>query len=555
MRAAAWRRGNGQWGCGVLVEDLERVLEALAPRELAEPWDNTGLLVGRRGSEVRRVLVALDLSEDVLVEAVTGGFQAVVTHHPLLFRPLSRITDRERTGVLVTQLIAADIALFACHTNLDGAAGGLCDLAAGEFGLVRTWPLVRPDAGWKKLVGFVPEDALDRVSAAVFAAGAGRIGAYSECAFRVGGEGSFTPGIGAKPFTGTVDRRERTPEVRWETVVPASRVATVVQAFLAAHPYEEPAFDLYPLENVLSSGGQGRVGSALVPLPLVSLAETVAEMLDLSEVTYSGDPDRLVDTVAVVTGSGAGLMEAAAAAGAGAFITGDVRYHDADRASDLGLSLVVAPHGELETWALRRWVPALREALAGQEVEVQFARASTAAWSTAHRAAGTDAGDGALRLFDLGRAEGTSTAAEPAGPESEEDLQVYTLRIDGGSRGNPGPSAIGVVLEDEDGVVVEEIGDRIGHATNNVAEYQALITGLETALDRGVRRLRILSDSLLLVRQMRQEFKVKNLQLKELWMQASALVRRFDRVEIKHVPREENAAADLLVNRALDGLL
>ena len=191
----------------------------------------------------------------------------------------------------------------------------------------------------------------------------------------------------------------------------------------------------------------------------------------------------------------------------------------------------------------------------GQEVDFQFTRAAGPPWSTAHRTAGTDAGSGALRLFDLGQAEGTSAAAKSAEPESEEDLQVYTLRIDGGSRGNPGPSAIGVVIENERGEVVEEIGDRIGHATNNVAEYQALLTGLETALDRGVRRLRILSDSLLLVRQMRQEFKVKNVQLRELWLRASALVRRFDRVEIKHVRREENAAADLLVNKALDGLI
>ena len=127
------------------------------------------------------------------------------------------------------------------------------------------------------------------------------------------------------------------------------------------------------------------------------------------------------------------------------------------------------------------------------------------------------------------------------------------MRVDGGSRGNPGPSAIGVVLEDEQGNVVEEIGARIGHATNNVAEYQALITGLETAADRGVRRLRILSDSLLLVRQLRGEFKVKNAGLRELFFQARSLVQQFDQVEIRHVPREENVAADSLVNQALDG--
>jgi ribonuclease HI len=137
---------------------------------------------------------------------------------------------------------------------------------------------------------------------------------------------------------------------------------------------------------------------------------------------------------------------------------------------------------------------------------------------------------------------------------ADDEPPVFVLRTDGGSRGNPGPSAIGVILEDEQGTVLEEIGACIGTATSNQAEYQALITGLETAVDRGVRRLLILADSELLVRQMRQEYKVRNAVLKELYLQARALVRQFDRVEIKHVPREENVDADALVNRALDGL-
>jgi dinuclear metal center YbgI/SA1388 family protein len=539
----------------VLVEDLERVLESLAPAALAEPWDNTGRLVGRRGGEVKRVLVALDLTEDVVVEAVTGSYQAVITHHPLVFTPVRRITDSDRVGTLVTQLIAADVALFACHTNLDGAVGGLCDILCGDLGLLRTRPLVRPGAGWKKLVGFIPPESVETVSAAVFAAGAGRIGDYRDCAFEAAGTGSFLPAPGAKPHVGTVGRRESTLEVRWETMVPAARVAAAVSAFLSAHPYEEPAFDLYPLEDVLSQGGQGRIGSTRVPVPLLSLAEEIAEILSLPEVEFAGDAGMMIETVAAVTGSGGSLMEAAAAAGAHAFITGDLRYHDADRASDLGIALVVAPHGETESWALRRWVPVLRQALAESSVEVAFSTAAGSPWSTARRAAGGKAPDGSLRLFDAETAGLVESVSEPVVLGEEEGLETFVLRVDGGSRGNPGPSAIGVVLENSAGEILEELGDRIGFTTNNVAEYQALLTGMETALDRGIRRLRIMSDSLLMVRQMRQEFKVRDVQLKQLWLQAVTLVRRFDRVEIKHVPREENAAADLLVNKALDGTL
>lgn len=548
----------------MLVEDLERVLDELAPCALTEPWDTTGLLVGRRGTEISKVIVALDLSEDVVVEAVTGGYQAIVTHHPLLFTPLRRVTDADRRGLLVSQLIAADVAYFAEHTNLDGAVGGLCDLAAHELGLLDLHPLVRGGAGWKKFVGFVPPEAMDRVSRAVFAAGAGGIGEYRECAFAGLGEGAFVAGVAAAPHVGRPGRPERVAELRWETVVPADHLAVVINAYIEAHPYEEPAFDVYPLEDVIVQGGQGRVGSTRAATSLLSLAETAAEAFGLSEVTYAGDGGRVVDRVAVVTGSGGSLMEVASGR-ADVFVTGDLHYHDAERAADLGLDVIVLPHGRLEAWAMRRWTETLEAALLAWSVPASFSTLGRSPWHAVRPVGGlrTDAASpvgNVARLFDLEQAAGGESSGEAgAGPAasittSDDEPPVFVLRTDGGSRGNPGPSAIGVILEDDQGTVLEEIGACIGTATSNQAEYQALLTGLETAVDRGVRRLRILADSELLVRQMRQEYKVRNAGLKELYLQARALVRQFDRVEIKHVPREENVDADALVNRALDGL-
>lgn len=527
----------------MLVEELEQVLDTLAPFATAEPWDNVGLLVGRRGVEVRKVLVALDLTEDVVVEAVTGGYQAVITHHPLLFSPIKSVTDRNRVGVLVTQLIAADIVLFALHTNLDGAQGGLCEQVALELGLIDPVPVVRARIGWKKLVGFVPPEAMDAVAAACFEAGAGAMGNYSECAFATQGAGTFLPQEGARPTIGRVGRRESVAEVRWETVVPERLVASVVQAFIGAHPYEEPAFDVYPVEDVAVRLGQGRVGRLRVSVPLISLVETTAELLEMPEISYVGPPDRMIDRVAVVTGSGGSLM-AEAAGCADLLITGDLRYHDAERAEDLCLSLICAPHYQLESWALRRWAAVLAAELEPQRVTVDFADACKSPWRTALRPSCAKPAAGELPLFSV---EG----GDELSPEEED--RVLVLHVDGGSRGNPGPSAIGVVVEDVEGNVLEEVAARIGTTTNNVAEYQALITGLETALDRGARRVRIMSDSELLVRQMRQEYRVRDPQLKELYMAAVALVRRFARVEIKHVPRTENSAADALVNKALDG--
>ncbi|MCZ7662100.1 MAG: Nif3-like dinuclear metal center hexameric protein [Thermoleophilia bacterium] len=538
----------------MLVEDLEKVLNELAPVALAEPWDNVGLLVGRRSTTVERVLVALELTEAVVVEAVTGAFQAIVTHHPLMFAPMRRITDRDRRGTLVSQLIAADVALFACHTNLDGAVGGLCDIVARELGLVEPAPLVRAAAGWKKLVGFVPADALEKVSRAVFAAGAGRIGDYEECAFQTTGEGTFLPGFSARPQVGRPGRLERVNEIRWETVVPSGRVPMAIEAYLLAHPYEEPVFDIYALEDVSIRGGQGRVGATRTSVSLVSFAEEVARVLGLESIAYAGSSDMRLDRVAVVTGSGGSFMEAAAGV-ADALVTGDLRYHDAERAQDLGLGLVMVPHGHVEAWALRRWVGTLRRALADPEVEVRFSQAARSPWQRVKPMPVSNNGGELVSLFDVEQATGVHTkpAMSAGAQDAVEPSPTYILRTDGGSRGNPGPSAIGVVLENEQGEVVEQLGDRIGTATNNQAEYQALLTGLETALDRGVRRLRIACDSELVVRQLRQEYKVRNAELRELYLQVRSLIQQFERVEIMHVPREENTAADFLVNQALDG--
>jgi dinuclear metal center YbgI/SA1388 family protein len=536
----------------MIVEDLERILDQFAPRALAEPWDNVGLLVGRRGTQVSKVLVALDLTQDVVVEAVMNDYQAIVTHHPLIFSPVRRVTDRDRVGVLITQLIAADVALFAAHTNLDGAPGGLCELVANELGVAHLRPLTRAPMNARKFVGFVPSDAVEAVSRALFAAGAGSIGDYEDCAFGGPGEGSFTPRPGADPTVGRTGEHERVSEIRWETLVPDDRVAAVVQAYISAHPYEEPAFDVYPVDNVRTAGGQGRVGSLRSETSLVALAETAAEVFELPKVCFVGDRDKPVDRVAVVTGSGASLMEIAAGA-ADVLITGDLKYHDAERASDLGLALVSVPHEHLETWAMRRWTERLARTLGEKGADAVFSTEARSLWHTACAVSHEREPNGVASLFDIeeaGRELPRPGTSETRGPE---DARVYVLRTDGASRGNPGPSSIGVVLEDDQGNVLEENGARIGTATNNQAEYQALITGLETALDRSVTRLRILSDSELLVKQLRQEYKVKNEQLKELYLLARSLIQRFERVEIAHVAREENSRADELANLALDG--
>ena len=228
--------------------------------------------------------------------------------------------------------------LLAHHTNLDSAERGLAAIAADALGLEKVAPLRRTPAGWYKFVGFVPADAVEKVAAAVFEAGAGGIGDYDGCAFSLEGRGWFTPGPEAHPTIGQLSIPARTPEVRWETVVPRNRVTGAVTAYISAHPYEEPAFDIYAVEDVLTRTGLGRQGTLAEETTVAELAARTAALFELDDCGWSGDGNRVVRRVGVLPGSGRSLLPEAA--GLDVLITGDLSYHDADRAEELGLALV-----------------------------------------------------------------------------------------------------------------------------------------------------------------------------------------------------------------------
>jgi dinuclear metal center YbgI/SA1388 family protein len=364
----------------VLVADLLCVLERLAPAHLAQPWDNSGLLVGDKAAQVKRVLAALELSDEVLAEAVAGSHDVVLTHHPLLFSPVRSLVESHPRERLLRALVAKDMSLIACHTNLDAAPGGLAEIAGEALGLRAMVPLEPAAAGWFKVVGFVPAEVLEAVAAAAFAAGAGGIGDYQDCAFASEGKGWFTPLPGSHPVVGQVSRPERAPEVRWETVVPRGRLAAVVRAFVAAHPYEEPALDIYPLEDVLPRVGLGRAGALAEQTSVRILAETAARVYELPAASWSGNGDLKVRRVAILPGSGRGAVERVAGQ-CDALITGDLGYHDAELAADKGMALITAPHGDLEWWAFKRWVQGLAGWLATSGVEISVSRQWRSAWS------------------------------------------------------------------------------------------------------------------------------------------------------------------------------
>ena len=329
------------------ISDVIADLEALAPPAYQEDYDNAGLLTGSPGWECRGVLVTLDATEEVVMEAFAKGCNLVVAHHPIIFRGLKKITGANYVERAVIAAIKHDIGIYAIHTNLDNKmAGGVNGRMADKLGLEDRRVLLPRVSTLVKLYCFVPVEHLEAVRAAVFAAGAGHIGNYSECSFGVEGLGTFKAGEGAKPFVGRVGERHSEKEVRFEVVLPASLKSVVVAAMIAAHPYEEVAYDLVPLANVHDGIGAGLVGELASPVEEEVLLEQLCGVFRVPVVRHTRLTGRPVRRVAVCGGAGSFLIFSALAAGATFYLTSDVKYHEFFDAND---RLVIADIGHFES--------------------------------------------------------------------------------------------------------------------------------------------------------------------------------------------------------------
>lgn len=325
------------------------LLEELAPRGLAEEWDNVGWQVGDSQAEVSAVLVALDPSPAALAQAKTVGAELMITHHPLIFRPLKRLRLDIPAEALIAQFLAAKVGVYTLHTNLDNSPQGTSAVLARKLGLVET-TVLSPSKRQQlyKLVTFVPPAHIEAVRRAVTDAGAGWIGKYSHCTFQTAGTGTFLPQEGTTPFIGEIGRLEYTDELRLETIVPAERLGQVVEALQAAHPYEEVAYDVYPLVQKGQAYGLGCLGLLPEVKPLADFAQQVKTALSLSALAVVGEEDKPIGKVAVCGGSGSSKVHQASSAGADVLVTGDVKYHDAQDAALLGLALIDAGHAGTE---------------------------------------------------------------------------------------------------------------------------------------------------------------------------------------------------------------
>jgi dinuclear metal center YbgI/SA1388 family protein len=324
--------------------DIVGIINKIAPIALAEPWDNPGLQIGDPAASVARVMVALDPTPDVIDSALKASCQLLVTHHPLIFKPLKSISTATPHGDLIQKAIKGGLSIVSLHTNYDIARGGLNDLLASKIGLTSCVPLKTTTVcELVKLVVFVPVDQLEQLRAVLFPFTALQ-GNYRDCSFAAGGTGTFTPLDGAEPFTGTVGVQSKVHEERLELLILRAQLPRAIKALLAAHPYEEPAFDIYPLLNEGEKLGLGRIGRLPEPLTLVEYADRLKKVLSAPALRYVGDPAAMISKVALCSGSGASLLREAARAGADLLVTGDVKYHEARDAEDLGLALIDAGH-------------------------------------------------------------------------------------------------------------------------------------------------------------------------------------------------------------------
>lgn len=327
--------------CQVIVDTLDKI----APKYLAENWDNVGLLIGSPAQAVSKILVALDVTESVVEQAISIDADMIIAHHPIFFKGIKNIRTDLPQGRLLARLIKNDIAVYAAHTNLDIADGGVNDILAGRFNLSSVESIIIEYADkLVKLAVFVPIDHADSVRSALFDAGTGHIGNYSHCTFQTVGTGTFMPLSGTQPFIGEQNKLEQVTEVRLETIMPERISKRVVKAMLKSHPYEEVAYDLYPLTNVGPGVGLGRVGNLSTPKKLADFIAEVKKVLEIDSVNVVGSPDKLIQRVAVCGGSGAGLIQKAAFVGADVLVTGDVKYHEAQQAVDSGIAIIDAGH-------------------------------------------------------------------------------------------------------------------------------------------------------------------------------------------------------------------
>ncbi len=360
------------------VKDIAKQIEKIVPLKLAQDWDNVGLLVGSRQQNVKNILLTIDVTGDVIAEAKRTKTDLIISYHPVIWDGLKKITADGSAGIIYN-LIRSGIAVFSIHTALDSATGGVNDGLAEIVGIRDGEPIGdyvdNPAGDNYKLVVFVPVNSAVKVANAVFTAGAGAIGNYSHCGFEGQGKGSFKPLKGARPAIGKRGRPEKVSEVRFETIVPADKLAGVIAAMKKAHPYETPAFDVIKLYGSGDKFGLGRIGRLAEPMQVSGIIKRIKKHTGAKAFGIIGDEKRLVKTAAVCAGACGKLINLAIAAGCDLYVTGELKHHQALAAQQAGMTCLCLSHTVSERFILRKFARQLQKQI--KEVTIKISKKDT----------------------------------------------------------------------------------------------------------------------------------------------------------------------------------
>lgn len=310
------------------IKQLTLFLEQFAPLSMQESYDNAGLLIGNQEQNIESALITLDVTNEVLNEAIAKGHKLIIAHHPLIFKGIKKLTGSSHVEELVVKAIKNDIAIYAIHTNLDNMYHGVNAKLAEKLKLTNL-KILQPDGSQlKKIVVYCPLDYADALREAMFKAGAGNIGRYDHCSYNTTGEGTFRAKEGTNPFVGEIGKTHVEKEVKIESVVSSLNLAQVIKAMIAIHPYEEVAYDIFPLENTQTATGAGMIGELKEEISINDYLKKVKEALQAQTIKFNAPINRPIKKVAFCGGSGSFLIHRAYNAGADVFITADIKYHD-----------------------------------------------------------------------------------------------------------------------------------------------------------------------------------------------------------------------------------
>jgi dinuclear metal center YbgI/SA1388 family protein len=312
----------------MILKTLTDCIEEKAPLSLQESYDNSGLIIGSHDMEIHKALVTMDVTEKVMKEAIKKGCKLIISHHPLIFGNIKKINSKNVTEKLIISAIKNDIAIYAAHTNFDNISHGVNEILGKKLGLSNLKILQPKENLLKKLITFCPVKHVTKVQAALFSAGAGHIGNYDCCSYNTSGEGTFRALENANPFVGKPHEIHHEKEVKIEVIFPAYKQSSLIHALISAHPYEEVAYDIFPLHNSFNQVGSGMMGYVEKPKTEKEFLDHLKKSLDIKAIRHSPLLNKKIKTVAFCGGSGSFLIKEALAANVDAFITADLKYHN-----------------------------------------------------------------------------------------------------------------------------------------------------------------------------------------------------------------------------------